>query len=216
MAHPDGSDSLGQLNFRLYYGEVLREALQRARDGVLDPQWRDKITTSSRLAALQANDPYGVCLPVVTAINEMPPAAWEPGHSPGWRLALDSWFQAARAALTEHRSIELEQHAKLSNLDAAVWARLTAPSAAGTLAQVADLNARKDDLARKSLSTFITQRDTLTASYGAALAAGGEDVDWRSWFEERISTWDNSVATNGARMVVRQRNSYLERLPAYW
>jgi hypothetical protein len=35
MAHPfdDPSLSLGQFSFRLYYGEVLRRALQAARDG---------------------------------------------------------------------------------------------------------------------------------------------------------------------------------------
>jgi hypothetical protein len=115
MTHPppDASKSLGQLSFRLYLGEVLRQSLQQARDGVLGPQWRENVATSSRLSGLRSNDPYGILLPIVTAINEMPRAAWEPGHSPGWRAAVDSWFAASRAALAEHRNITLEQHAQI-------------------------------------------------------------------------------------------------------
>jgi len=88
MTHPtpDASKSLGQLSFRLYLGEVLRQALQQARDGVLGPQWRENVATSSRLSGLRSNDPYGILLPIVTAINEMPRAAWEPGmHQAGGR-----------------------------------------------------------------------------------------------------------------------------------
>jgi hypothetical protein len=65
MAHPfhDPSESLGQLSFRLYYGEVLRQALQKARDGNLDPQWRENVANSSMLSGLLSGpDPYGVHL----------------------------------------------------------------------------------------------------------------------------------------------------------
>ena len=212
---PDHDETLGQLNFRLYFGEVLREALQRARDGLLEPQWRDNVAAGSRLSHLQSNDPYGVFVPVVTAINEMPRAAWEPGHSPGWRAALDSWFDASRAALAEDRNIKLEQHAKNTNLGM-IAARVAAPSAHAALTQIANTDAQKDDLARKSLSMFIIERDKLTASYGAGLAAGGEAVDWRTWLEDRIATWDNESAANVARITLQQQNSYLQRLPAYW
>lgn len=220
MAHPFPNDreTLGQLNFRLYFGSALREALQQARDGVLQPNWRETVAASSRLSGLQTNDPYGVLLPVVTAINEMPRAAWEPGHSPGWRTALDSWFDASRTALAEDRNITLEQHARMTRLGSSMStaARISARSVEDVIAQIAATDAQNDELARQSLSTFILQRDKLTASYGAGLVAGGEQVDWRTWFEGRINTWDNELAANGARMTMRQQPSYLERLPTYW
>jgi hypothetical protein len=221
MVHPfpaEASESLGQLSFRLHFGEVLREALQQARDGVLDPQWRETVATSSRLSGLQSNDPYGILLPVVTAIYEMPRAAWEPGHSPGWRTALDSWFDASRAALAEHRDITLTEHAKITRLGTSTTAaaRISARSVPEAITKIADADARNDELTRQSLSMFIVQRDKLTASYGAALAAGGEQVDWRTWFEGRINTWDDDLAVNGARILVQQETSYLERLPTYW
>lgn len=220
MSQPslDPSESIGQLSFRLYYGEVLRQALQEARDGRLDPQWREKVADSRALLGLQSADPHGVRLSVVTAINEMPRAAWEPGYSTGWRVALDSWFDASRAALADHRNIALQQHATFTRLGAsmAAAARLAAPSITDAMARISDNDARNDDIARQSLSTFIVQRDTLNASYLAALATAGENVDWRSWFEGRINTWDNGVAADGARMLLRQQHPYIERIPAYW
>lgn len=220
MAHPfpNDSESLGQLSFRLYFGAVLREALQQARDGVLQPDWRENVAASSRLSGLHTNDHYGVLLPVVTAINEMPRAAWEPGHSPGWRTALDSWFDASRTALAEERNITLEQHARMAKLGSSMTtaARISTRSVEEAITKIAATDAQSDELARQSLSTFVVQRDKLTASYGAALAAGGEQVDWRTWFEGRINTWDNELAASGARMTVQQQYSYLERLPTYW
>lgn len=209
---------LGPLYFRLYHGEVMRQALQQARDGVLSPQWRENVGRSGALSGLQSSDPYDVRESVVTAINEMPVCAWEPGHSPGWRAALDSWFDAARGALAEHRAVNLEQHANAAKLGAsmATAARFAARSIAHAMAQLADNDALNDDTAQKSLSTFIVQRDTLTASYRAALSGAGEDVDWRAWFEERINNWDNKLAANGARTLLHQQHPLIERLPSYW
>jgi hypothetical protein len=220
MAHPffDPSLSLGQLSFRLYYGEVLRQALQEARDGNLDPQWRENVANSSVLSGLLSSpDPYGVHLSVVTAINEMPRAAWQPGHSPGWRAALDSWFDDSRNALAEHRTMTLAQQANATKPVVSLSvAALVTTSPSDTIARIARIDAMHDQTAKQTLSTFIVQRDKLTASYMAALAAGGLDVDWRSWFEDRINTWDSSVAIGGARMTLQQEHSYLERLPTYW
>lgn len=221
MSHPysDPRESLGQINFRLYYGEVLRQALQKARDGVLDPQWRNHVAHAGALAGLvPAADPYGVRSSVITAVNEMPPAAWEPGHSPGWREALDTWFNDSRSALAEHRNITLEQHSRLTRLGASMSAvvRIATPSISDAIMRITDTDACNDDTARKSLSTFIMQRDTLTASYMAALAGAGETVDWRSWFSDRIDTWDDTRAQDSARMRLRQSNSYWERIPEYW
>lgn len=71
---------------------------------------------------------------------------------------------------------------------------------------------RNDALARQSLSTFVMQRDDLTASYGAALAAGGEDIDWRSWFEERINAWDNEAGAAAAHITLSQgSHAYMQR-----
>lgn len=213
---PNHQDS-GQLLYQLLYVEVLQRVLQQARDGLLVPHWRD---TVAAMSPLSGPDPMSVHPLVVTALNEMPYAAWEPGHSPGWRAAADSWFATARTALAEHRRLTLMQHAELTKLAELVPISARAamsPSMAAALDQIASLDDRNDATARQSLSTFIMARDKLTASYRAALAAGGEDVDWRTWFEERISTWDNETGAASARIILRQNSSaYMQRLPDYW
>ena len=219
MTQPSAGDreKPGQLLYQLLYTEVLQRVLQQARDGLLVPHWRDLVATMSPLSG---PDPMSVHPLVVAAINEMPHAAWEPGHSPGWRAATDSWYDGARGALAEHRRLMLMQHAQLTKTAEIlpVAARtFMAPSVSDALDQIADIDTRNDAIARQSLSTFIMARDKLTASYRAALAAGGVDIDWRSWFEERINAWDNEAGAASARIVLRQPSqSYMERLPDYW
>jgi hypothetical protein len=84
-----------------------------SRDGLLVPHWRELVATMSPLSG---PDPMSLHPLVVTATNERPRAAWEPGSSPGWRAAADSWFDAARGALAEHRRLTLNQHAELAKL----------------------------------------------------------------------------------------------------
>ncbi|KUH89417.1 hypothetical protein [Mycobacterium sp. IS-1556] len=217
QASPNHGEQAGQLLYQLLYIEVLQRVLQNARDGLLVPHWRELVVTMSPLSG---PDPMSVHPLVVAAINERPRAAWEPGCSPGWRAAADSWFDEARRALAEHRRLTLVQHAELTKLTELlpVSTRTSmAPSVVDALDQISSLDARNDALARQSLSTFVMQRDKLTASYRAALAAGGEDVDWRSWFEERISTWDNEAGAASARITLQQNaQAYMQRLPEYW
>jgi len=85
-------------------------------------------------------------------------------------------------------------------------------SVAAAIAQLFNLDARNDDTDRQSLSTFIMQSDKLTASYLTALAAGGVDIDWHSWFEERVSSWDNASGADSVRILLRQDPPH--RLPA--
>lgn len=214
---PVDSEKPGQLVYQLLYIEVLKRVVQNARDGLLAPHWRDLVATMSPLTG---PDPMSVHPLVVAAINEMPYAAWEPGHSPGWRVAADSWFATARTALAEERRLMLMYHADLTKLAELVpiSARAAvAPSVADALGEVASLDDRNDAMARQSLSTFIMARDKLTASYRAALAAGGVDIDWRSWFEERINAWDHEAGAASARIILRQPSPcYMERLPDYW
>lgn len=218
MNQPSPSpEHAGQLLYQLLHGEVLQRVLQNARDGLLLPHWRESVATMSPLSG---PDPMGIHALVVTAINERAPAAWEPGFSPGWRAAADSWFNDARRALAEHRRLTLIQHAELTKLTELlpVATRISmAPSVDDAMAQISSLDDRNDATARQSLSTFIMQRDKLTASYRAALAAGGVDIDWRSWFEKRIDTWDNEAGAASARIILRQEShSYMQRLPEYW
>lgn len=211
------SPNPGQLLYQLLYGEVLQRVLQKARDGLLVPHWRDLVATMSPLSG---PDPMGVHSLVVTAINERPRAAWEPGHSSGWRTAVDSWFNDARVVLAEHRRLTLVQHADLTKLNALmpIASRIaTSPSVADAIERLSKFDAINDNTARQSLSTFIVQRDKLTASYMAALAAGGDDIDWQSWFEKRVATWDSEAGATGARIILGQDpHIYMQRLPEYW
>lgn len=93
---PNPGEQVGQLLYQLLYVEVLQRVLQNARDGSLVPHWRESVATMSPLSG---PDPMGVHALVVTAINELPRAAWEPGCGPGWRDAADSWFDAARRSV---------------------------------------------------------------------------------------------------------------------
>ena len=213
----DDDEKPGQLYYQLLYLQVLQRVLQDARDGLLVPHWRDLVATMSPLTG---PDPMSVHPLVVAAMTEMPYAAWEPGHSPGWRAAADSWFAAARTALAEERRLMLMHHADLTTLAELVpiSARAAlASSVADALGEIARLDDRNDAMARQSLSTFIMARDKLTASYRAALAAGGVAIEWRSWFEKRINAWDTEAGAASARIILRQpSHSYMERIPDYW
>ena len=138
-SHPD----IGQLSYQLLYGEVLKRVLQQARDGLLTPHWRDLVAT---MPMLSGPDPMGVHPLIVTAINEHPYAAWEPGRSPGWREAVDNWFDDSRKALADHRRITMTQHAELTQVTAliSVSARIAmAPSVTDAMAQLSSLDARQ-------------------------------------------------------------------------
>lgn len=49
---PDDRERLGQLSFRLFFGAVPREALQRVRDGLPEPRWRDNVAAGRCAGAI--------------------------------------------------------------------------------------------------------------------------------------------------------------------
>lgn len=204
---------------RLLENEVLIRALQQARDGILSPQWRDTLEENGALA--DAPDFRGVHGAVIATIQAMPLAAWEPGVNSDTRSALDRWYHDASAELGKSYEHRLRTHARtatigiqvqnLKLLNCSLRAQDPAPALRMDLPAV-------DDVLRKGLrdleSEFIVKRDTLLASYLAALATTGVEVDWRSWFEDRIAVWEDRMAADLARISLHAR--VFEQIPAYW
>ncbi|VEG41070.1 Uncharacterised protein [Mycolicibacterium flavescens] len=204
---------------RLLENEVLIRALQQARDGILSPQWRDTLEENGALA--DAPDFQGVHGAVIATIQAMPLAAWEPGVNSETRSALDRWYHDASDELGKSYEHRLRTHARtaaigiqvqnLKLLSCSLRAQDPAPALRMDVPIVDDVQGKA---LRELESEFIVKRDTLLASYLAALATTGMEVDWRSWFEERIASWEDRTAADLARISLHAR--VFEQIPAYW
>ncbi|QFS94740.1 hypothetical protein FIV07_28595 (plasmid) [Mycobacterium sp. THAF192] len=204
---------------RLLENEVLIRALQQARDGILSPQWRDTLEENGALA--DAPDFQGVHGAVIATIQAMPLAAWEPGVNSETRSALDRWYHDASDELGKSYEHRLRTHARaaaigiqvqnLKLLSYSLRAQDPAPALRMDVPIVDDVQGKA---LRELESEFIVKRDTLLASYLAALATTGVEVDWRSWFEERIASWEDRTAADLARISLHAR--VFEQIPAYW
>lgn len=120
---------------------------------------------------------------VEVELAEMPVESWEPYVAGGdWREALDSWYSAALA--NEER-----------------WE-----------ADLAESRSPGAPDAVERQHHFTEARDLLGASYRAGLAAGGLDVDWRGWLQERSEQWHwaEPILADDSRF------DWYEKLPEYW
>jgi hypothetical protein len=65
---------------------------------------------------------------------------------------------------------------------------------------------------------YVAARDELGASYRAGLRAGGDDVDWLSWYRDYISRWPLGVMRDAAtaRLELPDIRRQMETLPDYW
>ncbi|SIJ22243.1 Uncharacterised protein [Mycobacteroides abscessus subsp. abscessus] len=198
---------------------MLEGVLNKARSGQLESDWRDRLTLPERRPGYEErySDSDRVAL---QEIRELPIASWEPGVANTWRQALDAWFLAIRevvndlSLLREEMSRENRQ-GRHRNFRSSFGPDELATAAVDTIIG----NERIFDAgAYSALEQGIILRDRMTAWYKAGRAAGGDDVDWLAWFEERIGHWMTPTIADWERASL-SRAEYRERLlslPDYW
>lgn len=208
----DDSDPT-QLYYRLLRNTLLGKTLQRARDGLLTPTWRDSLHEDPAVRHNYSADVHAL---VLADILESPTAPWEPGHAPDWRTALTAWYTSARAALGESRQLNMIVLANQVGASAR-GVMMHAGSADQLVAAIATED-MTDDTVRSGHETYIAERDKLTASFLAGLVAGGESFDWQGWLAARAETWPNELMVNNVRLMLRSEalTPYWQKLPSYW
>lgn len=201
--------------YRLLRNGLLEKTLQKARDGVLAPNWRETLHKDPSISHTYNHDVHTL---VLADILESPPAPWEPGHAPDWATALTSWYVTARSVLAESRHLHMVNQANTLKVSGQnVGAHIcTSTSAAGMVASLAAGDDLSDKTIQQTHETYIACRDRLTASYLAGLAAGGsrDPFDWKAWLEARMETWTNEMLIKSTRLYLQA--SLLQRLPSYW
>lgn len=225
------ANQMSGLIFSLAANELLEKRLREAREGRLSVNWRDELAPPVVFPGPSAVREDAQKL-AVEEIRQRPVAPWEPGHVPHWRTALGSWFADARMALDQRFTV-MTDRARQIRVSAgrmpAGRVRLIpgGPLDVGSLAgfltdEVTQLDAQADQLRASMSSTYIQERDRLTMSYLAGLAAGGEEVDWRGWFLDRVAAWPAEAAGGKRRAELELSSatstfaSLTQRLPSYW
>lgn len=219
-------DQIGGNYFNAELSNRLLKALSAARFGTLAPDWREELqlhhtgqhvmSDAERLA--------------VEEIRMMPPAAWEPGHSTGWRESLDAWYVCSRDMLTRKYAASL--HGTIGTIGSpdsrllhAVRVRHAGVDNGRGLDDllvnvIVSAEQTADRFRRTYEGVYIQERDGFTASYLAGLSGrGATDIDWLQWYAQRVADWpaDNPGKSRGA-MEIRDPSfkSLHERLPDYW
>lgn len=196
---------------------VLGGILRKARAGILEPDWRDRLPQNPLIG--DRGDPVGVLL--ARELTELPVQPWEPYAAHGdWREALDAWYSDTLAVETEYEADRFAPYPRppespplppIPELpppppeNASPFEKACAAAAAATLAQVARNiahappdpltqyaagQAQQRALDEQERRSQQRKRDGHGASYRAALAAGGDDCDWFGWYQQRIAQWD--------------------------
>ncbi|MDT5050058.1 MAG: hypothetical protein QOG75_5962 [Mycobacterium sp.] len=211
----DGGDWYGSEVHNICYLTTLGTALTSARDGSLAHDWRDHIQAPRQ-------NPDTAAALAIEEVRQMPTAAWEPGHAPDWRRAIDAWYTTSRLVLA--RQFSQKARATLTSIDQNVC----------NLAQIARIHPRPlneyleahtdrhDERIDSNLHNqhhgYIRDRDILRADYLAGLCAGGEDHDWIGWLRARVDTWPEKQLADAyrVRMSTSAFRTVKERLPDYW
>lgn len=186
----DVATTTTQFLYQLTKLTLLRATLASARDGSLDPDWRDQFGTApSNPADPPPDEHHDAQIRAATDLATHPRAAWEPDQHVGWRQSLEAWFDATKQCLidTEHIERQLCDHTGIT-------------------------------LVAGLLDTTIEQ-DLATASYRAGLAAGGLDVDWYDWLIDRANQWTDTDRRDYQLDLMTLEPSYrdtVQQLPIYW
>jgi len=196
--------------------------LERARLGTLDPSWRTHLLTYFPAARSDATKASATL--VQLEATDLPVQPWEPYAAGGdWREALDAWYSATLALEAEYEAEKAERPRPPADDSGGVdWLA----SAASGQQQQSEADRYMREIQRR-------ERDCLGASYRAGLAAGGVEIDWVSWYRQRVTEWvdcgvgcdDDTRArfTESMRIDYRRHQSdqpgwsaYLQQLPGYW
>lgn len=205
------------------------DVLERARLGTLSVAWREELQLPGGVAHTEGGIFGDAEVLVMNQIRERPYAAWEPGHARGWRDALMAWYVDSRTLVTQRYVDVTRQHVDRLQLEMGLLFSgqrvSTLPGGEGFWARLGEQTRIKDQMSDRSCrmqaDLFTQARDRLTASYMAGLAAGGDDVDWLSWFEEQVSHWSAEMpGTSRAKLELgngrKSFHAWMQRLPEYW
>lgn len=171
---------------------VLRIVLQQARDGALEPEWRESIpatlSESEAVPSVDNGDVYAHVICAARDLTELPPQQWEPHNGGHWRIALECWFDAMKRCLT--------------------------------VAERADERLREVLPKAEIPSQAAMERDLVVASYRAGLTAGGLDLpDWHQWLIERVDAWPDAQRRVYQLDLMTLEPGYresIQQLPTYW
>ena len=160
-------------------GSVLGIVLMKARSGVLERGWRERLSVDFLYTRRPRPDDQALRDAEDLAVYEVamtPPSEWEPYAANGdWRRGLAAWYTATQE-LTRHQYRTRQWLTDLGNTS----------------------EADRRTSARLNAALESRERDAIEASYRAGLAAGGDTQDWRGWYRARIlDTW--SAADDAAR-----------------
>jgi hypothetical protein len=158
-------------------------------------------------------------------LRELPPAAWEPYAAGGdWRRAVSEWYAASLANLNDALDVQTQTRTMSRRTRFRHLAHLTLSPALTKekrqelIDQHHGMQPMVDNAAHLALMVEVRDRDYLPAWYLAGLAAGGEPVDWVSWFHACIDRWHSADMATAARNQLdsaRFRAEY-QSLPDYW
>lgn len=78
---------------------LLRMHLVAARNGTLEPDWRDSIVSAADPDDAEGDGNTGALTRAASDLADSAVADWEPDRGVGWRTALDCWFEAIKTCL---------------------------------------------------------------------------------------------------------------------
>lgn len=215
-------DTPQRLSSAQYRSTRIRELgaiLWKARTGQLAPDWR------SQLQAPHYGDTVHEMYKdaddlAVHDVRETASAAWEPTAQSDWRTSLEAWYVASLANLNDRLDLESEtrQSSRRTRFNLLIHHYTTPPRMQNLIDQHHAQQAMIDHALTLNLATEIRDTDHLHAWYRAGLAAGGDPVDWRTWYQDRIAQWENrDLATRTLALLDDPAFcAELEALPRYW
>ena len=191
---------------------LLKPILMKARTGMLNPKWRQDLSTTMIGGGSETSleDSNQLAVHDFSTMDIQP---WEPCAGSGWRTALDAWY----AALLEVNDSRDRTERPMPGSDA------DAPEAVVRFSETIARNPVLTDFADRAAEGRRRWRDWEGAWYYAGLAAGGLEVDWRGWYRSRIAAWTNGLSSLEGPSAIEELTSlehgnkdHMQSLPAYW
>ena len=163
----DNRNWYGAQMHNIWFLQTLGKALTDAREGRLTVDWRDHLTTP-------CENPEPAVVLAVEEVRQMPIAAWEPGHAPDWRQALDAWYATARVVLASRYSNRTQSTLKLVEMTARNLTHVlhpTQPLEEYLRTTVDQIDENSDSTLQKQYEGYVRDRDIMRADYLSGLCA---------------------------------------------
>jgi len=169
---------------------LIGNVLRSARTGELSENWREALEPPQNAGATHQMYWDAQAL-AIQDVRELPRSDWEPYAASTWRQALDAWFLASWSNLDALLDVKADTRVSGRHVRLGTVAMLYRQGLHSQIDTLFDQQPTLDRTALLELETEIRDRDLLGACYRAGLAAGGESVDWVSWYRACIGRWRN-------------------------